>query len=190
MKNVIIIFILFSLTNLAKSQLKYSNPDLKHYNSWISLRNNNLYSDNTFKTKIGMVSKNEKFTLVDSYYLMYDYMVAKINRVAKNNFSECKNEGFKLGDEIKLITGLGESTWAVVHGGKIKYASFDFDYDNDRLIPSSYDGCNMISGNIIKSTEKRYFIVKVKTQKGKIGYIRFISDGNRRNEFLEFIQSN
>lgn len=172
------------------AQLKYSNEDLKDYSSWTSLRNNNIYSDNTFKTKIGTLNKNENFKMIDSYYLMYDYMVAKITKIKKNNFDECKSQGFNLGDEIKLITGLGESQWAIVHNGKIKYASFDFDYDNDRLTSPSYDGCNVINANIIKSTEKKHFIVKIKTNKGKIGYIRFISDGNHKYEFTEFIQSN
>lgn len=172
-----------------KAQLKFSNPELKEYDSWISLKNTNIYAKADFKTKIGNLNKNERFKIIDSYYLMYDYMIAKITKINKNNFDECKSQGFKLGDEIKLITGLGESQWAIVHNGKIKYASFDFDYDNDRLTSPTYDGCNVINANIIKSTEKRYFIVKIKTNKGKIGYIRFISDGNHKNEFLEFIQS-
>ena len=183
------IIILFFISLGCFAQLKYANDDLKDYESWISMKNNDIYSNESFNSKVGVLNKNEKFKLLDSYYLMYDYMVAKITKIAKNNFDECKSDGLQLGDEIKLITGLGHSSWAIVHNKEIKYASFNFDYDNDKLIDSSYDGCNMINADIIKSTEKRHFVVKVKTNEGKIGFIRFISDGNHKYEFSEFIQS-
>ena len=185
-----LILLFISIFFPLKAQLKFSNPELNEYGSWISLKNTNIYTTADFKTKIGILNKNERFIILDSYYLMYDYMIAKITKIKKNNFDDCRNVGFDLGDEIKLITGLGDSQWAVVHKGKIKYATFDFDYDNGKLTSPSLDGCNVINGSIIKSTEKRIFIVKIKNSKGKVGYIRFISDGNHKNEFLEFIQSN
>lgn len=181
--------LLMLLSNSIFAQINIKGAEYWKDLSWKSLQNSTIYRDNSFKTKIGTLKKGEKFKFLDSYFIFYDYINAKITKIGRNDFAECKNDGIQLGDNIKLLIGYGESEWSILHKGKLKYATFSFDYDNNKLTDAVYEGCNKINGIITKSTETRHFIVKIKTNNGTVGYIRFITNGNHRYEFLEFIQS-
>ena len=150
---------------------------------WKAIEKLDIYKNDDFKDIIGYINGNEKFKIIDLEYVFYDLMEAKITKVLGNSFTECEPNSFNVGDTIKLLIGYGECEWSVLDYNQIKYTKFIFDQATNKLTESTYDGCNMIEGDLIKSTENRDFIAKVRTNNNDVGWILISTNGEHISEW-------
>ena len=163
-----------------KPRYVIKNDELKHY-YWKANEPIFMYEDETYSNVINIIQKDEEFRILDSKFFIYEMMQARITNVLGSDFAECKNANFNVGDTIQMLIGYGECMWRVLHKNEIKYVNFSLDLENNRISRSVYDGCNLIEGDILKNTEVKDFLAKVRGKNNFEGWIIITSD--KKNVF-------
>ncbi len=161
--------------NLKKNYYVYKNSflsDNRKIGKWISNERLKIFASPSDSIVIGALSKNQKFYALKSEYHYYQIPYARIENVYSNDFKDCPNPPFKIGDLVYLLNAEGEGVWNVIHEDKLTHITCSYEPEKASLTKSGYDGCNNVSARIIDETEEFIYWVQIKTLEGKKGWIK------------------
>lgn len=161
--------------NLKKNYYVYKNSFLSDdgkIGRWKANERLAIFANPSDSLLIGTLNKNQKFYALNSEYHYYQIPYARIEEVYSNDFDDCPNSPFKVGDMVYLLNAEGEGIWNVIHEDKLTYINCSYEPEKASLTRSVYDGCNNVSARIIDETEEFIYWVQIKTLDGKKGWIK------------------
>ena len=161
--------------NLKKNYYVYKNSFLSDdgkIGRWKANERLAIFANPSDSLLIGTLNKNQKFYALNSEYHYYQIPYARIEEVYSNDFDDCPNSPFKVGDMVYLLNAEGEGIWNVIHEDKLTYINCFYEPEKASLTRSGYDGCNNVSARIIDETEEFIYWVQIKTLDGKKGWIK------------------
>jgi len=161
--------------NLKKNYYVYKNSFLSDdgkIGRWKANERLAIFANPSDSLLIGTLNKNQKFYALNSEYHYYQIPYARIEEVYSNDFDDCPNSPFKVGDMVYLLNAEGEGIWNVIHEDKLTYINCSYEPEKASLTRSGYDGCNNVSARIIDETEEFIYWVQIKTLDGKKGWIK------------------
>ena len=161
--------------NLKKNYYVYKNSFLSDdgkIGRWKANERLAIFANPSDSLLIGTLNKNQKFYALNSEYHYYQIPYARIEEVYSNDFDDCPNSPFKVGDMVYLLNAEGEGIWNVIHEDKLTYINCSYEPEKASLTRSVYDGCNNVSARIIDETEEFIYWVQIKTLDGKNGWIK------------------